>query len=171
MKKTLIITILVVMLTMITISGVNAATKATLADDLYTKLSAYGVTEADKVKAERYLADNTITDEQANAILAKADEAVAIMKSEGVTDVKKLSTDAKNKVKAIAQSAASEAGLSLTFSKGKVEVYNAQGKLIETVTLSNTGKLAYTGNNINIILVVSSIAVIALAATVVAKKQ
>ena len=40
---------------------VNAATTETLADDLYAKLSAYGMTEADKVKVERYLADNPVT--------------------------------------------------------------------------------------------------------------
>lgn len=171
MKKTLTIVALMVIVTMLTISGVNAATKATLADDLYTKLSAYGATEADKVKVERYIADNNVTDEQANTILAKADEAIAVMKAEGVTDVTKLSAESKSKIQAIAQDAASVIGLKLTFSKGKVEIYNAEGKLVETVTLSNTGKLAYTGNNVNTILVVSSVAVIALAATVVAKKR
>ena len=43
------------------------------------------------------------------------------------------------------------------------------GKLIETVG-NNSGKLAYTGNN-NIVLVVSSIAVIALASVAVARKK
>lgn len=171
MKKTLTIVALMVIVTMLTISGVNAATSATLADELYSKLSAYGATAADKVKVERYLADNAVTDAQADAILAKADEAIAVMKAEGVTDVTKLSAEAKNQVKTIAQSAASQAGLTLTFSQGKVEIYNAAGKLIETVTVSNTGKLAYTGNNVNTILVVSSVAIIALAVAVVAKKS
>ena len=170
MKKTLTIVALMVIVTMLTISGVNAVTSATLADELYAKLSAYGATAADKVKVERYLADNAVTDAQANEILAKADEVVALMQSEGVTDVTKLSAEAKNQVKAIAQSAASQINLTLTFSKGKVEVYNAEGKLIETVTVSNTGKLAYTGNNVNTIVVVSSVAIIALAVAVVAKK-
>lgn len=171
MKKTLTIAILMVMLVMLTLTGVNAATNSTLADELYAKLSAYGATSADKVKVERYLADNPVTDEQANAILVKADEAIAVMKAEGVTDYTKLSVDGKSKVKSIAQSAANSIGLTLTFKKGMVEVYNKEGKLIETVTLSNSGKLAYTGNDTNMILVVSSVAVIALAVAIVAKKR
>ena len=93
------------------------------------------------------------------------------MDAEGVKDYTKLSTEAKNQVKSIAQSAANTVGLTLTFKKGSVEVYNREGKLVETASVSSTGKLAYTGNNVNTILVVSSIAVIALAATVVAKKR
>lgn len=171
MKKTLTILALMLIVTMLTMSGVCAASSTTLADELYAKLSAYGATEAEKVKIERYLADNTVTDAQADAILAKADEAVAIMKAEGVKDVTKLSATARNQVKTIAQSAASEIGVTLTYSNGKAKIYDANGKLIETVTVSNTGKLAYTGNNVNTILVVSSVAVIALAVAVVAKKS
>lgn len=171
MKKTLTIAILFVMLVTLTLTGVKAATSATLADDIYTKLSEYGLTSAEKVKIERYLSDNPVTDEQASTILAKVDEAIAIMDAEGVTDYKKLSAEAKGEIKALAQSAANTIGLTLIFNKGTVEVYDAEGKLIETASLTNTGKLAYTGNNVNTILVVSSIAVIALAATVVAKKR
>lgn len=170
MKKTLTVIALMMIITIISISGVYAATSSTLADDLYTKLSVYGMTTADKVKVERYLTDNPVTDEQANSILAKADEAINVIKSEGVTDVTKLSAEGKKKIQSIAQSAASQIGLTLTFSKDKVEIYNAEGKLIETITLSNTGKLAYTGNNNNIV-VVSSLAVIALAVVFVAKKH
>ena len=128
------------------------------------------MTSADKVKVERYLADNEVTDEQASAILAKADEAIAIMDAEGTKDVRELSADAKAKIKAIAQETASTIGLTLVFTSGTVEVYK-DGELIDTVTLSNSGKLAYTGNNINVLLVVASVAVIALATTVVVRKR
>ena len=171
MKKTLTIAILFVMLVMLTLTGVKAATNATLANDIYAKLAQYGATAADKVKIERYLADNPVTDEEANTIMTKVDEAIAVMDAEGVKDYTKLSEESKTKVKTSAQSAANTVGLTLTFQKGSVEVYNAEGKLVETASIKNTGKLAYTGNNVNTILVVSSIAVIALAATVVAKKR
>lgn len=171
MKKTFSIAILFVMLVMLTLTGVQAATNSTLADDVYAKLAPYGATASDKVKIERYLADNPVTDEEASTIMAKVDEAIAVMDAEGVKDYTKLSTEAKNQVKSIAQSAANTVGLTLTFKKGSVEVYNREGKLVETASVSSTGKLAYTGNNVNTILVVSSIAVIALAATVVAKKR
>ena len=172
MKKTLTIAILFVMLVALVFTGVKAATGATLADDVYAKLSAYGMTSADKVKVERYLADNPVSDEEATAIIAKVNEAIAIMDAEGVKDYKELSADAKAQIKTLAQEAANTIGLTLVFNKGTVEVYNAEGKLIETASLSNTGKLAYTGNT-NTVLVASSIAVIALAAgiTVVAKKR
>ena len=169
MRKLLTSVLLIVMLVMVVAPFVNASSE-TLADDLYAKLSAYGMTSADKVKVERYLADNEVTDEQASAILAKADEAIAIMDAEGTKDVRELSADAKAKIKAIAQEAASTIGLTLVFTSGTVEVYK-DGELIDTVTLSNSGKLAYTGNNMNVLLVVASVAVIALATTVVVRKR
>lgn len=169
MKKLLTSVLLIVMLVMVIAPFVNASSE-TLADDLYAKLSAYGMTSADKVKVERYSADNEVTDEQASAILAKADEAIAIMDAEGTKDVRELSADAKAKIKAIAQEAASTIGLTLVFTSGTVEVYK-DGELIDTVTLSNSGKLAYTGNNMNVLLVVASVAVIALATTVVVRKR
>ncbi len=170
MRKLLTSVLLMVMLVMVVAPFVNAATSDTLADDLYAKLSAYGMTSAEKVKVERYLADNSVTDEQANTILAKADEAIAIMDAEGTKDISALSADAKNRIIAIAQEAASTIGLTLVFKSGTVEVYK-DGVLIETATLSNGDKLVYTGNNINVFLVVASVAVIALATTVVVRKR
>lgn len=173
MKKTLTIAILFVMLVALVFTGVNATTGATLADDVYTKLSPYGMTSSDKVKVERYLADNPVSDDEATTIISKVNEAIAIMDAEGVKDYKELSAEAKAQIKTLAQEAANTIGLTLIFNKGTVEVYNAEGKLVETASLSNTGKLAYTGNTTNTVLVASSIAVIALAAgiTVVAKKR
>ena len=57
----------------------------------------------------------------------------------------------------------------LVFKKGTVEIYDNKGKLIETVG-QNNGKLAYTGNNVNVVLTTSVIATIALAITVVTKR-
>ena len=169
MKKFLTISLLFVMLLMAFATVVNAATSATLADDLYAKGAKYGMTSADKVKIERYLSENPVTDAEANAVLAKADEAVAVMENAGVTSYDKLATAQKDELKSIAKSAADIVNVKLVFKKGSVEIYDQNGKLIETVTVNN-GKLAYTGNNVNSVLVVSIIAIIALAITVVAKK-
>lgn len=169
MKKTLAVALLFVMLVMAFANVVNAATSSTLADELYKKGSKYGMTSADKVKIERYLAENPVTDDQANAILAKADEAVAVMTKAGVTNYSELTTAQKNELKAIAQSAAGIIDVKLVFKTKSVEIYSKDGKLIETIT-ENNGKLAYTGNNVNVVLVVSLIAIIALAISVVAKK-
>lgn len=169
MKKSLLISILTAVIVMACATLVNAATTATLADELYAKGKKYGMTSADKVKVERYLSENTVTDEQANAIVAKADEAIAVMEAAGTTDYSKLTDAQKDQVKSIANSAADIIDVKLVFKKNTVEIYNNAGKLIETIG-NNNGKLAYTGNNVNVVLTTSVIAVIALAITVVTKR-
>lgn len=169
MKKLLTISILAVMLVLLAVTGVNATTNDNLAETLYNMGSKYGMTTSDRVKIERYLADYPVTEDKANAIVAKAEEAVAVMEAAGVTDYKELTTEQKNELKSIANEAASIIGVTLVFRTGAVDVYK-DGTLIETATLSNSGKLAYTGNN-NIVLVVSAIAAIALVSVAVARKK
>ena len=170
MKKSLLISILTAVIVMACATLVNAATTATLADELYAKGKKYGMTSADKVKVERYLSENTVTDEQANAIVAKADEAIAVMEAAGTTDYSKLTDAQKDQVKSIANSAADIIDVKLVFKKNIVEIYNNAGKLIETIG-NNNGKLAYTGNNVNVVLTTSVIAIIALAITVATKRN
>ncbi len=169
MKKLLTISILAVMLVLMAVTGVNATTNDNLAETLYNMGSKYGMTTSDRVKIERYLADYPVTEDEANAIVAKAEEAVAVMEAAGVTDYKELTADQKNQLKSIANEAADIIGVTLVFRTGAVDVYK-DGTLIETATLSNSGKLAYTGNN-NIVLVVSAIAAIALVSVAVARKK
>ena len=170
MKKTLIVSILMSIILFVGASVVSAATTETLADELYVKGKKYGMTTADKVRIERYLSENPVTDEQANQIMSKADEAVAVMENAGVTNYNKLTQDKKSELKTIAKEAADVIDAKLVFKSGSVEIYDANGKLIETVA-QNNGKLAYTGNNsVNVVLTVSVIAMIALAITVGEKK-
>ena len=170
MKKSLLISILTAVIVMACATFANAATTATLADELYSKGSKYGMTSAAKVKIERYLSENTVTDEQANAIVAKADEAIAVMEAAGTTDHSKLTDAQKDKLKSIANSAAAIIDVKLVFKKNTVEIYDNAGKLIETIG-QNNGKLAYTGNNVNVVLTTSVIAIIALAITVATKRN
>ena len=53
MKKILSIAIVFVMVAVLATTAVNAATSSTLANDLYTIGSKYGMTSAEKVKIER----------------------------------------------------------------------------------------------------------------------
>lgn len=168
MKKLLTISILAIALVLMAVTGVNATTNDNLAETLYNIGAKYGMTKADKVKIERYLADYPVTESEANAIVAKANEAAKVMDNAGVTDFNKLSKEQKAEIKTIANQAASIVDVTLTYKSDSVEIYK-NGKLIETVT-NNNGKLAYTGNN-NMVLVVSSIAVIALASVAVARKK
>jgi hypothetical protein len=163
MKKLLSIVVMVVMVAMMATTVVNATTTDELADKLYEMGAKYGVTSADKVKIERYLAENPVTESEANQIVSKAEEAIAVMDEAGVTDVTKLTDAQKEKVKTIANEAASVIDVSLVFKADSVEIYK-DGKIIETVT-SDNGKLVYTGNTINMTVIISSIAVIALALT------
>ncbi len=169
MKKTLTVVILFVMLVSLLATGVSAVSTDEMIEKVYNMAVPYGATSADKVKMERFFADNPITDEQADQIIAKAEEAVALMQSAGTTNIKDLTIDQKNQLKSIANEAASIVGVSLVFRAGTVEIYK-DGKLVETLT-SSTGTLAYTGNTMNIVLVVSSIAIIALGTAVIARKR
>lgn len=169
MRKILTISILVAIIVMAFAGIVNATTTSTLADELYAKGEKYGITTADKVKIERYLSENPVTEEQANQIMAKANEAVAVMEEAGITNYDKLTTAQKDKLKSIATSAADIIDVKLVFKKGSVEIYDNTGKLIETIG-ENNGKLAYTGNNVSVVLTTSVVAVIALAITVISKR-
>lgn len=170
MKRTLTIALLVVMAVMCFATASYATTSAELADKLYEKGAAYGMTSADKVKIERYLAEYPVTDEEADQVLAKADEAIAVMKEAGVKEYSKLTKAQKTEIKNIAKEAAEIVDVQLVFSTGKVEVVK-DGKIIETVT-NNDGKLAYTGNSVNIVLaVVATVAVIALAVAAVSRRK
>lgn len=169
MKKILSIALLVVMLATIMTGVVSAATTAESVDAIYAIGSKYGMTSADKVKLERFIADYDVTEDQASQLLAKAQEAEKIMIEAGVTNYSDLTAEQKNQIKSIANEAASIVGVTLTFKKGAVEIYK-DGKLIETIT-NTDGKLAYTGNETNVVLIASSVvAVIALTAVIIKKR-
>lgn len=169
MKKLLSMAVIFVIVALLATTFVNAATTATAVSEIYSIGSKYGMTSADKVKLERFMEDNSITEAQADQLVAKVQEASKIMTDAGVTSVSKLTADQKNKLKTIANEAASAVGVTLKFGTSSVEVYK-DGKLIETITSTN-GKLAYTGNNVNYILIGGVVATIALIATVVVKKR
>ena len=170
-SKLLLITLVFVMLT--TIFGVvaQATTNDNLADEVYAKASKYGMTSADKVKIERYLTENPVTEDQANQLMSKLNEAITVMENAGETNYSKLPSATQEQLKNIANSAASIIDVTLVFKPqyNAVEIYK-NGKLIETIT-ENNGKLSYTGNNMSVVLGVSVIAIIALATVVVVKRK
>lgn len=169
MKKLLTTILLIVMLIFVFNNIVNA-TASTLANDLYSKGKKYGMTTADKIKIERYLAENPVNDSQADAILAKANEAVSIMEKAGVTDYTKLTQNQKEQLKTIAKQIADIIDVKLVFKTKSVEIYTKNGKLIETISL-NGNKLAYTGNTANTVLIVLGVLAIALGSMTIIKKK
>jgi len=168
MKKMLSVAILAIMLVAAMASCVSAATKAEALEQIYAIGVKYGMTAADKVKLERYLSDNDVTEAEASQLVTKAQEAATVFDNAGVTNYAKLTDSQKDEVKAIAVDASNLIDVTLVFKTKSVDVYK-NGKKIESVS-ENNGKLVYTGNETNVALIAGSIAVIALAAAVLVKR-
>lgn len=168
MKKLISLLILIVMI-MGVATVANATTSAELPEKIYELAAPYGMTNSDKLRIERYLKDNPVSDEDADQILAKVREVLQIFKDAGITSYVQLTEEQANQIKSIANETADILGLTIKFKPGQAYIYK-NGKLIEVVTLRD-GKLAYTGNNANMILVVSSVVVIALATGFIARKK
>ena len=172
MRKVLTVAIVFVMLMAVAVTVVNASSVSTLPDELYAIGQKYGMTAKKKADMESYLADHSLSNAECDRILALAQQADQIMKDNNTTNFKTLPADVKEQLKSLANQAADIAGVTLNFKSNDIEVYQ-NGELIEVISGSSaSGKLAYTGND-NVALVVSSIAVIALAATtmIVATKK
>ncbi len=173
MKKIALISIIFLISVVLATTVVTATSKESLLNELYSLTSKYGITEADKVKAERFLSENEITDEQAEQVYAKAKEAIKIIEDAGVTDVKKLNSqltkEQKKQFESICQEGAKIVNVTLTYRNSTVEVYK-EGKKIETFTFTN-GKLAYTGSEVNMFLVISLVAIIGIATVVIVRKK
>lgn len=168
MKKILFATILFVMVAVFATTMVNAATGAELPNLIYEKGSKYGVTESHKVKMERYLSKHPATDAQADAVMAKVDEVVSVLEKAGVTNIGKLSSADLKKVQDLATEAAAILNVKISWDGAKVTIYY-NGKVEDVLDFND--KLSYTGNESNIALVVSSVAVVALAAGFIARKK
>lgn len=168
MKKVLISTVLFVLLAVFATTMVNAATGAELPNLIYEKGAKYGVTEGHKVKMERYLAKHPATDAQADAVMAKVDEVAAVYEKAGVTNMAKLSAADLKKVQDLATEAAAILNVKIAWDGAKVTIYY-EGRVEDVIEFSN--KLPYTGNDTNNALVVSSVAVVALAAGVIARRK
>lgn len=168
MKKTLLSMVLFVVITLFATTMVNAATAATLPQEIYNKGSKYGVTQGHKVKMERYIAKHPITDDQANQVMAKVDEVVALLEGAGVTNIADLSSADLKKLQDIATEAAAIVNVKIVWRGTTVDIYY-NGKVEDTISFSKD--MPNTGSETNIALVVSSVAVVALAAGLVVRKK
>ena len=92
------------------------------------------------------------------------------MEKAGVTNYDKLTKAQKNEVKSIATEAAKSVDLKLVFNKKSVAIYNNDGKLVETVSNTN-GKLAYTGNVVNVVVLATTVVALVAVSAVVARKR
>lgn len=127
------------------------------------------LSNGDIAKVERFLNSNDITDEQANEIIAKCDQIIAILNREGVKDVTKLSKNVKNEVFNLAKEAANVVGVTLSYDKANKEIVAYKGnQKIDAISLNPY--LKQTGA-LKVSALVSGVAIIGASVLVVARKR
>ena len=168
MEKMLLMTILFVIIALFFTNVVSASTSNELPELIYTKCAKYGITDGFKVEMERFLKKHPISDAQTDAFLIKIDEIVSIMETARVNNLSGLSATELKTVQDLAREAASLLDVKLVWNNVKAEAYY-DGKLIDVLVFES--RLPYTGENINIALIVSTVAVCVLTACVLARKK
>ena len=153
MKKAIkILAVLVVLLSIAT------TVYATTEDELIAYLSKSFTIAGQKIsmpteyvkEAKRYVATYDISSEEADKVIAKIDEGVALMNRAGVADVNSLSKAQKQNLLSIAQEAASAVGAKISYTQGTgLTVIGEDGKVFGTYQVSskNSNKFVQTGSD------------------------
>ena len=139
------------------------------------------IRDADKVKVEKFFANNEMTDDQANQIKAIIDKGVALMNADGATEPNQLSSKAKKQeLLSYAQEAAAVMGLTVSYdaTEERLDIYK-NGVLYDSlnwgVTESSKGStesaLVQTGSTNYVYIVVAGIMLIAGIMLVVSRKK
>lgn len=169
MKKFLRITFVLMAILLCTISVVNAATKDELVAYLSKSFKVAGeevkLSDSDILNVKKYLEQYPVSEGDADKIIAKVDEAVALVNKAGTTNLTKLSKAQKDELIKIAQEAASIAGATISYdNKDKVVTIYKNGEVFTTRTLDS--KFVQTGSNATMYVVIALVAVIAVATVV-----
>lgn len=171
MKKILLTTLLFII-----VATCSTMVKATTSEELPTKIysvgAKYGVTESHKLKMERYLAKHPATDEQCDQVMEKVYAVAKIFEDAGVTRLGDLPQAKLKEVQNLSTEAANIVNVKIVWKSDCVEIYY-NGKVIDVIYYDSS-KLAYTGNEVNVVngaLVVSSVAAVALAAGLIQRKK
>lgn len=171
MKKIMQV-LVAVMISAVFVTNVSAAGNDTLLNYAKQGYVVNGkrvyLTAGDLHSLETFLASNDLTDAQANEIIGQADTIVAVMNREGVSDVTKLSKNAKNEVLSIAQSAASVAGVTLNYDKDNKTIV-ATDKNGAEIPFSLSPYLRPTSNNY--VIVAAIVATLGATSFVVLRKR
>lgn len=171
MKKLLTIALLFVMVMTVAMTVVNAASKDSLANDIYAIGAKYGMNAGQKRQIEIILARRDLSDAECDQILGDVKSVAQIMDDNGLKsydDAIKASAEIKDQIRAVANDAAKIADVTLVFAKGGVEVIdNETGEVVTTFT--DPTKEAYTGSNT--LAVIASVVAISLGLSFVAKRM
>ena len=139
------------------------------------------IRDADKVKVEKFFANNEMTDAQADQIKAIIDKGVALMNADGASEPSQLSSKAKKQeLLSYAQEAAAVMGLTVSYdaTEERLDIYK-NGVLYDSlnwgVTESSKGStesaLVQTGSTNYVYIVVAGIMLIAGIMLVVSGKK
>ena len=139
------------------------------------------IRDADKVKFEKFFANNEMTDAQADQIKAIIDKGVALMNADGASEPNQLSSKAKKQeLLSYAQEAAAVMGLTVSYdaTEERLDIYK-NGVLYDSlnwgVTESSKGStesaLVQTGSTNYVYIVVAGIMLIAGIMLVVSRKK
>lgn len=173
MKKFLKITIVLMAILLCSVSMVKAATTEELIAHIsktYTIAGEeYKASDLDIADAKKYLEQYPVSEEDADKIIAKIDEAVALANEYGEADLTKLSKSQKEELMNIAQEAASIAGATISYdNKDKVVTIYRDGEVFTTKSLE--AKFAQTGSNHTVYIITAFVAIIAVATVIGYKK-
>ena len=122
------------------ITGVNAMSESELQNVLTKPYVINGVTyqatTSEKAQIERYLAQNNVSEEDADYIAKKVNEAVEIITKSGVkvANLSELPTNVKNQLKSLATDITANTDIKLTVNKGSITVYNIDGTVFGEIT-------------------------------------
>lgn len=139
------------------------------------------IRDADKVKVEKFFANNEMTDAQADQIKAIIDKGVALMNADGASEPNQLSSKAKKQeLLSYAQEAAAVMGLTVSYdaTEERLDIYK-NGVLYDSlnwgVTESSKGStesaLVQTGSTNYVYIVVAGIMLIVGIMLVISRKK
>ena len=175
LNKTMLIVALIAMVLVALTTVVNAAAN----DDLYSYMEGVSVTVAGKtykanesqlLALKQYLNSHELTDEQVSVVKANVAEIVKTVESQNTADVSKFSSDAINKISANIDKIEAATNVKINYiSDNTLQIKDANGTSLIEAKVGQSTNLVQTGTSYVPYIVVSGIALIAVA-VLVAKK-
>ena len=177
MKRSLaIVAVLFVMLSVIATPVFASA--SSLGSDVYSVLSKYGMTVADKQAMDEYVKNYNVTDAQAAQVLDYANGVAEEFEKNNTTNPGKLSQASINNIKSYAYAAADVVGAKINVTKNgnvfTVTILDSNNKPVYTTSarLNSDGSITriqpFTGSSA-VVTVISIVAVMAVAGVVTLK--
>ena len=175
LNKTMLIVALIAMVLVALTTVVNAAAN----DDLYSYMEGVSVTvggktykanESQLLALKQYLNSHELTNEQVSVVKTNVAEIVKTVESQNTADVSKFSSDAINKISAnIDKIEATNVKINYISADNTLQIKDANGTSLIEAKVGQSTNLVQTGTSYVPYIVVSGIALIAVA-VLVAKK-